>query len=65
MWWWWLWCLTPLSIISWGSFLLMEETEVPGENHRTVNDNLYHVMLYRVHLVMCGIRTHNISGDMH
>jgi len=35
-----LWCLMPLSTnisaISWRSVLLMEETGVPGENHRLV-----------------------------
>jgi hypothetical protein len=37
-----LWCLTPLSAIfqlpciSWRPVLLVEETGIPGENHRTV-----------------------------
>jgi hypothetical protein len=26
--------LNSISVISWQSVLLMEETEVPGENHR-------------------------------
>jgi hypothetical protein len=37
-----------ISVISWRSVLLLEETEVPGEHHDLpqVTDKLYHIMLY-------------------
>jgi len=33
------WCLMPLSVISWWSVLLMEETGGHGENHRPVTSH--------------------------
>jgi hypothetical protein len=40
-----------ISVLSWQSILLMEETRIPGENHRPVTSQVtdkiqYHIMLY-------------------
>jgi hypothetical protein len=48
-----------ISAILWQSVLLVEDTGVPGENHR---QTLSH-MLYQVHPAMSEIRTFNFSGD--
>jgi hypothetical protein len=66
-----LWCLMPLltifrtSVISWQSVLLVEETRVPGKNHRTVA-SYWQTLSHNV--VLCTPHheqgsTHKLSGD--
>jgi hypothetical protein len=54
-----------ISVIAWRSVLLVEDTGVPGENHRPAASHWqtlsHNVVLYTPRL--SEIRTHNISGD--
>ena len=51
-----------ISVISWRSVLLVEETGGPGENHQPVASHLQTLSHNVVHLAMIVIQTRNISG---
>ena len=53
-----------ISVISWQSVLLVEETGGPGENHwpSQVTDKLYHIMLYTSPLSKFELTTSVVIG---
>jgi len=56
-----------ISVILWQSVLLVEETRVPGENHRPTASHCQTLSQNVVSSTprLSGIQTHNFNGDWH
>jgi hypothetical protein len=55
-----------ISWTLWSQYLYKKKcTSIVIFSPKMFNEILDHIMLYQEHLTMCGIRTHNLSGDRH